>query len=367
VDIFAHYLSNLTYAILSVDKMKRRILAIDMGGTSVKAGVFVEGNLEKTTKWEHTYNDCSLNKAKKDLIDKIKAFYNYRIDAIGIGVAGLIAKDNSLYRSTVLRSFNGFNIPGLLKHELGVGIVTIDNDADCGAISEWNYAHKPLLYVVVGSGIGSAYIDSRGNLPYLTRFDSENKFMDKDNPIPNDLGLRIAVPRRYVSEKIEEKLLDELASYDLPERYIDEIIRNEKCNQLEGLNNDPSSIKVSALGSALGFKKIDSIILELVEKRVDREKTRVLAYKIFGHFLGYGIAKTQKLICEEQHLKEYPFVVLSGPIMNSYAHFGVAIDKALNEQGVKCEIKISDDLESSNLKGAYLRTAKELDRMELKW
>jgi predicted NBD/HSP70 family sugar kinase len=104
--------------------MKQKVLALDLGGTSVKAGVFIEGNLEKTTIWEHDYRHCTIEKAKQDLMTKINAFCNYSINAVGIGVAGLIAKNNSLYRSTVLTSFTGFDIPEFLKQELGVEIET---------------------------------------------------------------------------------------------------------------------------------------------------------------------------------------------------------------------------------------------------
>ena len=91
--------------------MKNKILALDMGGTSVKAALYYHGNIEKQTFWEHNYKDCGLEKAKDDLINKINDFCNHKIDAVGLGIAGLIAKDDSLYSSTVLTSFQGFNIP----------------------------------------------------------------------------------------------------------------------------------------------------------------------------------------------------------------------------------------------------------------
>ena len=114
-----------------------RILTLDLGGTAVKAGLFSNGSLEKTTVWRHNYKDCGQNQARDDILTKSRIFGGNHIAAIGLSVAGLIASDNTLYRSTVLTSLEGSDIGNFLQRGLSASRFSIDNDGDCGAIGEY--------------------------------------------------------------------------------------------------------------------------------------------------------------------------------------------------------------------------------------
>lgn len=366
--------------------MQKTILALDMGGTSVKAAIYKGSKVKEETKWEHNYRDCGLEKAKEDLVSKIKAFYNGKLDAIGLAVAGLIATDNSLYRSTVLTSFTGFNIPDFLKQELGAQVITIDNDADCGAISEKSYHPTSFFYVVVGSGIGSCYVDIDGNLPYLTRLDPKHEFEEKDNPTPNDLGLKVKL---HIS--------------DIWKRTDKYKIKKEAVNQavgFEGKNLDSHYIRVGSIASSIGLKKIIDMLLfeedkekwfsrniQLAKKEypspnfadVEDEKKvakilsyfakhsdsySVKAFELFGYFLGVGIERAAISIRMKQNLKEVPLVVLSGPIMESYNYFSSSIVDGTKYllPTLKFDFELSNDLHDSNVRGAYFRAAKALEQ-----
>lgn len=376
--------------------MKKIILALDMGGTAIKAQLYLGHKVEKKTRWEHDYRDCSLEKAKSDLTTKIKNFCSdnsYKIDAIGLGIAGLIGTDGSVYKSTVLTSFQGFNLPVFLKDKLNVEIVTIDNDADCGALSEYRRIGSNLFYVVVGSGIGSAYVNDNGELPYLTRFDPQHRFLDQDNPIPNDVGLQVGVPKTYIYEKLRE--------YQLTKEAIDKVLVDENGNPLKGPNEEANSIRVGRLGSAAGIKNILEMFFASSSERKEEwyqqkikndpyyrsEKIKIQdfsderkiakalsvfadkedgyarrAFEIFGHFLGYGIAEAQKIIRSEQNLIGFPPVHLNGPIMNSFEFFGGSLQKALGEKGIDCSLRLSDNFNYANVHGAYLNAAKALEQ-----
>lgn len=370
--------------------MNKRILALDMGGTSVKARLFYGDETEEETSWEHNYRDWGLKKAKTDLLKRIKEFCGYKVDAIGLGVAGLIATDNSLYRSTVLISFVGFNIAEFLKQELGVDIVTIDNDADCGAIGEWHDCPGNFLYVVVGSGIGSAFIDHNGRLPYLTRLVPNHKFSDKDNPIPNDLGLQVAVPKEYIYKQFKK--------FGAVKEKVDKVLRDKNGKPLRGPSGSPNSIRVGRLGSATGLKNIIDILLfgldiknyyqkqissylsqgtkiDLKDLSDERKIAKTLslftqsgepyaqeAFKLFGHFLGYGIAKAVRVIRSQQKFYDRLRVRLSGPIMNSFNLFATEIKLALCEGQTDCILELTKNLYGVNLRGAYLRAVKALEK-----
>lgn len=382
------------------------VLAIDMGGTAIKIALFDNNGYEKKrTSWQHHYRDSGLENAKSDFISRCKEFCPQPVDAIGLSVAGLIATDGSLYRSTVLTSFTGFDIPEFLKTAYGAKVVTIDNDADCGAIAEakLHYNH-PFLYVVVGSGIGSAYVDENGKLPYLTRLDPKHVFTDTDNPIPNDLGLQVPIARKYVYKHFKK--------YKVPQNLVENFLIDKNSSPLLGPNDNQKTIRVSVLGSAISLHLILEILLknnlnlnavqwnmlevddirhtcqeeqwEIPEvyreahfdELIDETKTAKFlselahytshtnypkkTFAIFGHFLGYGIAYAQKYIRKDLKLKACPSVRLAGPIMNSYRHFQLHLDKAVMENGGSSQITLAYNIDGSNLRGAYWQAKKAL-------
>jgi len=357
--------------------MFEKILVLDMGGTSIKAGLIrVDGGqIEEDDEWRHEYQASDLEDAKSDLVSKIRSNVcreRETANAVGIAIAGLVADNNSLYRSTVLTSFQGFNLPNFLKKEFEAKVATIDNDADCGAICEWHLRRKNLLYVVVGSGIGSAYIDNKGNLPYLTRFDLKHQFSDKDNPVPNDLGLQLAIPKEEVYKEFGES-----------SEVLDRLLVDSKGSQLRGPGNDSKSIRLGDIASGTGLKRIidmelfayswrnptqatnvnlhyrkfplikDALKMDktaLDEKRIAmylshtaryKDKFAVRAFEIFGHFLGYGIAETQKIIREEQNLDELPDTFIGGAITRSYHFFRQPMMEAIAARGGNDYVRLS--------------------------
>lgn len=398
-------------------KMFEKILVLDMGGTSIKAGLIrVDGGqIEEDDEWRHEYQASDLEDAKSDLVSKIRSNVcreRETANAVGIAIAGLVADNNSLYRSTVLTSFQGFNLPNFLKKEFEAKVATIDNDADCGAICEWHLRRKNLLYVVVGSGIGSAYIDNKGNLPYLTRFDLKHQFSDKDNPVPNDLGLQLAIPKEEVYKEFGES-----------SEVLDRLLVDSKGSQLRGPGNDSKSIRLGDIASGTGLKRIidmelfayswrnptqatnvnlhyrkfplikDALKMDktaLDEKRIAmylshtaryKDKFAVRAFEIFGHFLGYGIAETQKIIREEQNLDELPDTFIGGAITRSYHFFRQPMMEAIAARGGNDYVRLSygrdlseqrskhfalmDSVDDhSNLHGAFVQAYKALLQSE---
>jgi hypothetical protein len=341
--------------------MAKKILALDMGGTSVKAAVFDwSGQEMMKVRWEHAYKESSLEDAKGDLLARINQFCDKDIDALGLSVAGLVATDKSLYKSTVLTSFTGFNISEFLKEELGVKHATIDNDADCGALAE--YSGSKFLFVIVGSGVGSAYIDKDGNLPYLKRFKVGTHFHESDNPIINDIGLRITIPY--------ESVIERFGRLNIGEKWVSKYLDNKE-------------IKMGELGSALGMKRIIEIVMPkyasyymkrgfqdinqdsrvanvLAKNAVFGDPFALYAFRIFASFLGYGIRKAARVLEQEQGInliEECLEIKLGGAIMDSYMLFNGYLREELSKE--KMNYKLTQ-AEKSNLYGAYMRARCQL-------
>jgi predicted NBD/HSP70 family sugar kinase len=171
--------------------MKKETLALDMGGSAVKAGLFLDGKLAKVDSWRHKYNDSLPADSKAALLSNCITFAGEKVSLVGLAIAGLIATDGSVFESTLMSSFDGVNIGDFLKTGLNASGYSQDNDADCGAVGEFHFTKKKseMLCVVVGSGIGSAALDSTGKILYPVRVDkSRRDAADMNHPI-SDVGL----------------------------------------------------------------------------------------------------------------------------------------------------------------------------------
>lgn len=356
--------------------MERVTLALDIGGSAVKAGLFESESVVKRGEWRHEYRDCGLTDAKKNLLIAIKNFYDGDVDAIGLSLAGLIATDDSLFRSTVITSFENFNLGQFLKDNLNVQVVNTDNDSDCGAVGEFYFTGHELFYVVAGSGIGSACVDQNGELIYLVRVSKDRQFKETMNHPLSDIGLRLVVNQ----EEAQTVFKDE----DI------ELSHQATVRKLSDLNGD---IQLGKLGSASGVGNILEIqwgseyktdkvrdyyqgflepnggnneIEDLYNNRYAAkmiasfarkgEPKSVLAFRLMGKFLGLAISKAEMIIHGDWD-RFFP-VHLSGQIMSSYDLFLNEVKAEMNRNKITCQCILSDAFqrgENPNLWGAYLR------------
>jgi predicted NBD/HSP70 family sugar kinase len=346
--------------------MSPRILALDIGGTAVKAGVFEGDRMVKSHSWFHSYNSSESAEARTDLLGAIKDFDN-RFDAAGLGLAGLVADDISLMRSTVLGSLIGLSWPDFFYDNFGVEVVTADNDADCGAVSEfYQHSHKSLFYIVVGTGIGSAYVAHDGTLPFRLRLPRTKIVTDHDNPIPNDLGLGIGIPRAFVLERLTAHGADP----DIAHR----VLIDSQGLPLTGPGSDPASIRAGDLGSAVGVSRLFKILclsqrLEIDHKLFDHRtcaktvcelapSTEIaqLTLNLFAEFLGLAIATAQDQVRDHCGLEIYPDIHLGGTIMQSYHLFRDKLDETLRYKSlVSHNIHLVQNPQTNNLQGAGLQ------------
>lgn len=153
--------------------MKKKILGIDLGGTTVKFAILtLDGEIQQ--KWSIKTNvlDDGIH-IVNDIIASIKHrmdLYQMRKDdfiGIGMGSPGVIDRE----KGTVIGAYN-LNwetiqpVKEKIEKELGIPFA-IDNDANCAALGErWKGAgenNPDVTFITLGTGVGGGII-AEGNL-----------------------------------------------------------------------------------------------------------------------------------------------------------------------------------------------------------
>ena len=132
-----------------------RIAGVDIGGTSIKIGIFEDDALIEKTSITTPFSDPD------GVCDAIAKYLNQkRICLLGVGTAGSV----DILHETVSASnlgWEGVPLRKMLSSRLGVP-VWIDNDAQTAAIAECHDGvckdARCALYLTLGTGIGGAMI-----------------------------------------------------------------------------------------------------------------------------------------------------------------------------------------------------------------
>lgn len=147
--------------------MRKYAFGVDIGGTTVKIGLFDrEGCL--LDKWEiPTVKDNGgasiLPDVARSLLDKMKEKGIEREDLVGIGVGapGAIDKEGNVVGRAVNLGWDSFNIPEAMRAYINVPISAV-NDANAAAFGEmWQGGGKGcanMVAVTLGTGVGGGII-----------------------------------------------------------------------------------------------------------------------------------------------------------------------------------------------------------------
>jgi glucokinase len=137
-------------------------LGLDVGGTTIKAGLVDENNRVLESHSTPTIID-DLNGFISKLTDLIHHFQkSARIDAVGIGVPGLrSSKTGAIRTSPNIACLNNVNVEELLADKVHLRVVS-ENDANAGAYAEFmcgaGVGLQNLAYLTLGTGLGSGLI-----------------------------------------------------------------------------------------------------------------------------------------------------------------------------------------------------------------
>jgi glucokinase len=137
-------------------------LGVDIGGTSIKAGLVDETGRILESRRAQTITD-SLSGLTSTLTELVGAFRNIApLTAIGIGVPGLhSSKTNIIETSPNIPCLKRVNLGQLLANQVHIRTVT-ENDANAAAYAEFvcgaGVGLQQMAYITLGTGVGSGFV-----------------------------------------------------------------------------------------------------------------------------------------------------------------------------------------------------------------
>ena len=146
--------------------MKKYVFGVDIGGTTVKLGLFdTEGNV--LDKWEiptRTEEDGFkiLPDIADSIRDKMKLIDKASVMGVGVGAPGPIDGEGIVHRAVNL-GWGTFSVKNTLEELLNIPVMA-GNDANVAALGEmWmggGQGYKDLIVVTLGTGVGGGIINN---------------------------------------------------------------------------------------------------------------------------------------------------------------------------------------------------------------
>lgn len=146
--------------------MKKYVFGVDIGGTTVKLGLFdTEGNV--LDKWEiptRTEEDGTkiLPDIADSIRDKMKLIDKSAVMGVGVGAPGPIDSEGIVHRAVNL-GWGTFSVKNTLEELLNIPVMA-GNDANVAALGEmWmggGQGYKDLIVVTLGTGVGGGIINN---------------------------------------------------------------------------------------------------------------------------------------------------------------------------------------------------------------
>lgn len=140
-----------------------KIAVLDIGGTSIKAGLFKNGSLDNIREY-----DTNAANGGTYVMERVKAvLYEYgKVDAIGISTAGQVDSKQGVirYANSNIPGYTGMKVKEILEAEFHVP-VEVENDVNAATIGEAYYGagigFKNFICLTYGTGVGGAIVIDR--------------------------------------------------------------------------------------------------------------------------------------------------------------------------------------------------------------
>jgi len=135
-------------------------LGIDLGGTKIAGGILRNGRLEKYN-CQKTKSEAKVLEIKRQIVKIIDKIITKEVEAIGIGVPGLVDDKGVAYEAVNISAFGKVPIRKILEKRYSLPVY-IDNDANCFVLGEKHFGlgknYHNLMGVTLGTGMGTVII-----------------------------------------------------------------------------------------------------------------------------------------------------------------------------------------------------------------
>lgn len=140
-----------------------KILTVDIGGTSIKAGICDEkGNLVNIREF-----DTQIKNGETNLVEKLKniiaSYQSFGFEAIGISTAGQVNSEEGyiIYANDNIPNYTGTRLKDILEEQFAKP-VKVENDVNAAALGEKHFGagkeFNDFLCLTYGTGIGGAIV-----------------------------------------------------------------------------------------------------------------------------------------------------------------------------------------------------------------
>lgn len=286
------------------------ILAIDVGGSSIKFAIFDELNII------HNENIPTPQTGSIDVINAINsliksAVKSYNINKVGIGFPSVVSREYFVHIAPNIPNFLNIDLKKEICEKFPDLVIKIENDANAAALAELKYGEgqglNNLIYVTLGSGIGGSIIINKtiyygdsngaGEIGY-----SNFKFDESENLIENRRGIF----EEYLGRK-----------------------------QFTEFFNKQYALNVSSP-------------LEIFELAENGDRNAIESFKYYGKLLGIGI-------CSAMNLLDIHSVIIGGGLAKAEKYFYHSLIESVKLKKLNHiipNIKIAKYIEDTGIYGA---------------
>ncbi len=260
--------------------MKRKTIAIDLGGTLLRVALVEKNKIRKLVK-KNTPKDKK--KLRKELVNSVnKVLENVDKKEIrGVGVSSVGPLEKGVIKNPPNLPFKKFDLKKTLKK---FGRIEVENDANCAALAEsFNRKEKNMIVLTLGTGIGGGII-------------IENKLY-KGEGNAGELGHIIIDNEKYFEELAGGKKVKKMAKEILgKELLVSELVKRKDkkskkiikklANYLgQGIGSLINAFNPSIVVLAGGYKESGNKLLKILRKEVKKyviipNKTKIVWSKL---------------------------------------------------------------------------------------
>ena len=191
------------------------LLAIDIGGTTIKFALYDQGELGDISSIKTPIDLESFYHSLSNVVEQAKKEHN--IQGVAISSPGAVNKKTGVIEgASALPYIHGFDIHAALETLFGLP-VSIENDANCAALAEVTFGAakdcSTALLLVLGTGVGGAVVIDGKVHHGKHLFGGEFGYMLVDDTQTfSSVGTTVSMARRYYKRTGEE--LDAVDIFD---------------------------------------------------------------------------------------------------------------------------------------------------------